>query len=68
MPNAGKLRTELVRKKRFIVERVIDFISNDPLLLEMAGNDPRFKDMHQSLLKWFPPELRLWAEDVVIGE
>ena len=68
MPNHKKLRDELIRKKRFIAERSIDLVSKDPLMLELAQNDPHFADMFRSFLRIFPPEARLWAEDVVISE
>jgi hypothetical protein len=67
MTKIERIRREALRKKSFIAERAIDLVSKDPLMLELAENDPMFRDMFTSLLVNLRPELRLWVADVVIG-
>lgn len=61
-------RDDLLKIKKFITDRIITLIENDPVLRSEADADRYFADMYVSALRTFKPELKLWAMDVVIRE
>jgi len=61
-------RQDLLRMKKFIADRVITLVEDDPVLRREAQVNRHFQDMLASAIREIKPSIRLWALDVVISE